>query len=121
LLRDKNYSLENAAERLLIVHAYLKADCMVEAVINCDKNDKKERNLRSFVINNFAHSNFYAAWSGFAHDNNPDDNKKERRARQVRITERTYNELAKLGNVTDDFEDVIARLLKHYKETATKK
>jgi predicted CopG family antitoxin len=43
--------------------------------------------------------------------------KKERRARQIRITEKTYNELAKLGDVTDDFEDVIARLLKHYKET----
>ena len=64
LSRGKNYSLENAAERLLIVHAYLKADCMVEAIINCDKNDKKERNLRSFVINNVAPSNFYAAWSG---------------------------------------------------------
>jgi hypothetical protein len=63
LSRGKNYSLENAAEPLLIVHAYLKADCMVEA-INCDKNDKKERNLRSFVINNVAPSNFYAAWSG---------------------------------------------------------
>jgi predicted CopG family antitoxin len=47
--------------------------------------------------------------------------KKERRARQTRITEKTYNELAKLGNVTDDFEDVVARLLKHYKETGQKK
>jgi hypothetical protein len=42
--------------------------------------------------------------------------RKEKRARQVRITEKTYNELAKLGDVTDDFEDVIARLLKFYKE-----
>ncbi len=42
--------------------------------------------------------------------------RKEKRARQVRITEETYNELAKLGDVTDDFEDVIARLLKFYKE-----
>ena len=42
--------------------------------------------------------------------------KKERRARQVRITEKTYNELAKLGDVTDDFEDVIAMILKFYKE-----
>jgi hypothetical protein len=63
LSRGKNYSLENAAEPFLIVRAYLKADWMVEA-INCDKNDKKERNLRSFVINNVAPSNFYAAWSG---------------------------------------------------------
>jgi hypothetical protein len=41
----------------------------------------KERNLRSFVINNFAPSNFYATWSGFAHDNNnnnPDDNNKKK-------------------------------------------
>ena len=37
------------------------------------------------------------------------------------ITEKTYNELAKLGKVTDDFEDMIARILKHYKETAAKK
>lgn len=42
--------------------------------------------------------------------------KKERRARQIRITEKTYNELAKLGDVTDDFEDVVARVLKFYKE-----
>ena len=49
---------------ITIVHAYLKADCMVEAIIKCDKNDKKERNLRSFVINNVAPSNFYAARSG---------------------------------------------------------
>jgi hypothetical protein len=32
------------------------------------------------------------------------------------VTEKSYNELAKMGNVTDDFEDVIARILKFYKE-----
>jgi hypothetical protein len=46
---------------------------------------------------------------------------REKRTKQIRITEKTYKELAKLGDVTDDFEDVIGRLLKHYKETAAKK
>jgi predicted CopG family antitoxin len=46
--------------------------------------------------------------------------KKERGAKRVRITDKTYNELAKLGDVTDDFEDVIARLLKYYKERESK-
>jgi predicted CopG family antitoxin len=47
--------------------------------------------------------------------------KRERRARQIRITEKTYNELAKLGDVTDDFEDVVARLLKYYKDREQRK
>jgi hypothetical protein len=46
--------------------------------------------------------------------------RREKRSKQIRITDRTYKELAKLGNVTDDFEDVITRLLKHYKETTKK-
>jgi predicted CopG family antitoxin len=46
--------------------------------------------------------------------------KKERRAKQVRITDEAYNEPAKLGDVTDDFEDIIARLLKYYKERESK-
>jgi hypothetical protein len=45
-----------------------------------------------------------------------DATKKERRTKQIRITEKTYRELAKLGDVTDDFEDVVARLLKEHKE-----
>lgn len=36
---------------------------MVQAV-SSDKNDKKERNLRSFVINNDVPSNFDAPWPG---------------------------------------------------------
>lgn len=46
---------------------------------------------------------------------------RQKRTKQIRITEKTYKKLAKLGHVTDDFEDVIGRLLKHYKETAAKK
>ncbi len=49
------------------------------------------------------------------------ERKKEKRVRQIRITEKTYQELIRLGSMTDDFEDVIARILKHYKETAQKK
>jgi predicted CopG family antitoxin len=48
-----------------------------------------------------------------------DDPKREKRTKQIRITERTYDELAKLGNVKDDWEDVISRLLKHYNDTTT--
>jgi hypothetical protein len=40
--------------------------------------------------------------------------RKEKRGKQVRITDKTYNELAKLGDLTEDWEDVIARILKHY-------
>lgn len=42
--------------------------------------------------------------------------KKEKRTKQIRITERTYDELIKLGNMADDFEDVIARLLKEHRD-----
>jgi hypothetical protein len=45
----------------------------------------------------------------------------ERRAKQIRITEKTYNELAKLRDVTNDFEDVVARLLKYYKDREQRK
>jgi predicted CopG family antitoxin len=47
--------------------------------------------------------------------------KKVRRSKQIRITDKTYEELAKLGDVTDDFEDVVARILKFYKEHHTEK
>jgi hypothetical protein len=47
--------------------------------------------------------------------------KEERRAKHVRIIYKSYNEPAKLGDVTDDdFEDVIARLPKYYKERESK-
>ena len=47
--------------------------------------------------------------------------KKEKRDKVVRIRTWTYEELAKLGTLTDDFDDVISRLLKHYKEHPEKK
>jgi hypothetical protein len=48
------------------------------------------------------------------------ERKKEKRVRQIRITEKTYQELIKLGSMTDDFEDVIDRLLKEHKGRAQK-
>jgi hypothetical protein len=57
----KNIRWRAQQQPLLIVHGYLTADCMVEAV-RWDKNDKKERNSRSFVINNVAPSNFHVPW-----------------------------------------------------------
>jgi hypothetical protein len=44
------------------------------------------------------------------------ERKKEKRTRQIRVTERTYHELMKLGSMGDDFEDVVSRLLKYYKD-----
>ena len=43
------------------------------------------------------------------------ERKKPRRTKQIRITEETYQELIKLGSMTEDFEDVISRLLKERK------
>ena len=41
---------------------YILVDCMAKTH-QLDKNDKKERKLRSFGVNNVALSNFYAPWS----------------------------------------------------------
>jgi hypothetical protein len=43
-------------------------------------------------------------------------NKKPKREKLIRITDATYGELMELGKMGDDFEDVIARLLKEHKE-----
>ena len=49
------------------------------------------------------------------------ERKKPKRTRQIRVTEETYQELIKLGSMTDDFEDVISRLLKERKAREPKK
>jgi hypothetical protein len=41
---------------------------------------------------------------------------KEPRRKQIRITEDLYQELARLGDLTNDWQDVIAFLWKFYKE-----
>ena len=46
--------------------------------------------------------------------------KKDKRDKVVRIRTWTYEELAKLGTLTDDFDDVISRLLEHYKKNEKK-
>ncbi len=47
--------------------------------------------------------------------------RKEKREKVIRVRTWTYEELAKLGTLTDDFDDVVTKLLEHYKETAAKK
>lgn len=42
--------------------------------------------------------------------------KKEPRKKLIRVTEKTYMKLAKMGDLTEDFEDVVARLLKYYED-----
>jgi len=43
------------------------------------------------------------------------EKRKRKKSQQIK------KDLIKLGTLADDFEDVIARLLKHYKETGEKK
>ena len=42
--------------------------------------------------------------------------KNKKRTRQIRVTDETYAVLASMGDMTNDFEDVIAFLLKFYRE-----
>ena len=48
--------------------------------------------------------------------------KKTKREKLIRVTDETYTKIAKMGDLTEDFEDVVARLVKfwedHHKERA---
>lgn len=43
--------------------------------------------------------------------------KKPKREKLIRITDATYRQLMEIGKMGDDFEDVIARLLKEHRAT----
>ena len=42
--------------------------------------------------------------------------KKTKREKLIRLTDETYNKLARMGNLTEDFEDVVARVVKFWEE-----
>jgi hypothetical protein len=44
------------------------------------------------------------------------DNKDEIREKTIRVRKRTYDELRDIGKMGMDFDDVITKLLKEYKE-----
>jgi transcriptional/translational regulatory protein YebC/TACO1 len=46
---------------------------------------------------------------------------KPKRNRQIRLTDETYLKLSKLGDLTEDYEDVVARILKFWEDNHERK
>lgn len=44
-------------------------------------------------------------------------NKKEKRDKLIRIRSYNYDRLAKLGTISDDFDDALTKVLDHYDRT----
>jgi hypothetical protein len=42
--------------------------------------------------------------------------KKPKREKLIRVTDETYLKLSKLGDLTEDYEDVVAKLLRFWEE-----
>jgi len=48
------------------------------------------------------------------------DSKKEKRDRTIRIRTYNYERLAKLGDISEDFDDAITKVLDHWEKTKAK-
>jgi hypothetical protein len=49
------------------------------------------------------------------------DPKKEKRDKTIRIRSYNYDRLAKLGDISWDFDDALTKVLDHWEKTAAKK
>jgi hypothetical protein len=47
--------------------------------------------------------------------------KKPKREKLIRVTDETYLKLSKLGDLTEDYEDVVARILKFWEDNHERK